>query len=220
LSSVLYTDFTNARANLNDSTTFGGNTIPAGATIAIGIVSVSGSGTFAISDTLNGAYTQSFHTTYGASESIDLWTFRGSAAGTLTVNLTLTGTATYYVTWLVITGADTSASITSDTISEGALNNHNCAATGLTGAGLFLGLAGLGTSTAWTPGSGWSTENDTTSAGAILQRKIETGTLEQGPYTTTVSTNSAGVLLFIPDSGAPPPPSSVPFFTQLGAKRI
>jgi len=201
---ILFTDVTNARTDLSDATSFGGNSIPVGATLIIGLVATSGIGTFAASDTLNGAWAHVRAYVQAGGEAIDVFAFRGSAAGTLTANLTLTGSASYYATWLVVTGLDISASVLADSIDEATNTTHVCATTGLTGTGLYLGLASLGTNTDVTVGGGWATDNNTTGVGVCIERKIETGTLEKGPYTTSASVVAESNLVFFPETAVDP----------------
>lgn len=193
---IAQADFANDK-NTDDATAF---TMTAGNTFVVSVVRTAGTGTFSVSGSVDGAFTATIN-----NSPTNLWVFtkRNVTGGSQTVTLNGTddgGTTFYYGSWLELSGADTMASITTDSTSDGSGTSHMCAATGLTGTGLFLCVGGFGSLATVTLGTGWTSENELTAVGAVIERKIETGSSEKGTFTTSVSTNTFAALVFFPEA--------------------
>lgn len=210
-------DVTNDRTNATDSTVF---TTTTGDDIICFFVRTAGTGTFTMADNVNGSYTRVSGTQPSGSID-DYWVFRrkGVTGGVTTVTLTCSdGVTTYFGSWLHLRGVDQTATEQTDTIKTLATTNHTSATTGISGTGLYISMGGPSAITNVTPGSGWTTDNTITSVAALLQRKIQTGVVEVGPWTTSASLDAYGVEVFFAEAAAPS--SGLPFITTLGAKRI
>jgi len=196
------------------------SSLSAGSTVLVLIQRVSGTGSITgCSDPVNGAYTSlgSFGTCYGFVKRNILAVVSGSVTA-----VSSDGVSTIWLSQgYEIVGPDNVAAIlTGNLTDEGPATNHVLYTPGLSGTGFYAGISEFDVSSDWAPGSGWINFNTLVSASGATQYKIETGVSETGPYTTVGSIIGRFTLLvFIPDTVIPPP-SGLPFITQIGAKRI
>jgi hypothetical protein len=174
--------------------------VTGGNAVVVAIGRISGAGTYTVSDATNGTYPETCADGTGDKDGV-LYVKRNVTGGftNITFDVSSNDGNVIYTAW-ELSGVDNVSAIGCDPNDEGSATSHVCGGAGLTGTGFFGCAISCGASVDYTPGAGYTDNNDVTAVAATAMYAIKTGAGEQGPFTVSSATSCHPALILVPQS--------------------